>query len=170
MGLLVLPISKPVLDEQSRESRGEFEVFETKVPNELIALIGIPLLILLLLQLISTSIYLLKNPVDLGVDQASQWSLMLKGVGFFAFGLSTMCILPAAAAVTTFFCATPETWYRVPLWLTTAIAVCILSIIATVRVNMLRSRVSYNTLTSIRPSGNRGLPDGESSGVEEIFP
>jgi hypothetical protein len=52
---------------------------------------------MLLLQFISASSYLLKDPVALNIEQASQWSLMLKGFGFLVFGLSKNFVLPTAA-------------------------------------------------------------------------
>jgi hypothetical protein len=148
-----------VLGEQSKKSTGELEIFGAKIPNELVALIGIPSLILLLLQFISTAGYLLRTVDPINVEQASQWSLMLKGFGFFLFGFSTTFILPISASVGTVTFATPETWYRIPVWCSLTTFLCILSLVALLMLDMLRRRVKYDDVPKSESTPEEVPPD-----------
>jgi hypothetical protein len=151
-----------VLGEESKRSKGELEIFGAKIPNELVALIGIPSLILLLLQFISTIGYLLNNSEPINVDQASKWSFMLKGFGFLLFGISTILLLPISASVGTLMFAIPESWYRIPVWYTLSLAVIILSLVATVTLDMLRRRVRYDDSPKSELAANPTSTDHQS--------
>jgi hypothetical protein len=70
---------KSILEEQSKRTKGELELFGTKAPNELITWLGIPLLGLLLLQFAATCSYITDHSAEIGIDEASQWSFLLKG-------------------------------------------------------------------------------------------
>ena len=164
-GTIKLEDLNTILEEQSKQSRGELEIFGAKIPNELVALIGIPSIILLLFQFISTALYLLNNVEPINVDQASRWPLLLKGFGFGLMGLSTTLFLPVIASVATVTYATPETSYRIWFWCSLALFVIVLSGVATMLLDSLRRKVTYESGQASSSSGEVTSPDAPESVV-----
>ena len=95
-----------ILEDESKRSKGELEVFGAKIPSELVTWVGLPLLAVLLLQFSSVCGYITKRVDTIDVDVASQWSFLLSGFGFVLFGFGTTCLLPAIAAALSYWYVT----------------------------------------------------------------
>lgn len=98
----------PILEEQSKRSKGQLEVFGAKIPSELVPFVGLPLLLAMLLQFTSICHYIRENVTRISADTASKWSILLRGFGFLLFGIVTTFGLPVLVTVLSWLFATPR--------------------------------------------------------------
>jgi hypothetical protein len=97
-----------ILDDESKRSKGELDVFGAKIPSDLLSFIGLPLLWILLVQFISTCRYIRANTAEISIEAASKWSGALKGFGSISFGFLTIWLLPLLASYLTVRYLPPE--------------------------------------------------------------
>jgi hypothetical protein len=125
----------------AQQQKGELEVFGAKIPNELIALLGLPALAILLFQFSAVGFYVASNVEWLDQEEASEWSFLLRGWPFLIMSVGTIFVFPALASVLTFFFLPGENSSPKPITLALTIIVVMFGAVAFVAIQRLRSRV-----------------------------
>jgi hypothetical protein len=132
------------LDEATQKSKEEIEVFGAKISSELIPLFGLPILAIFLFQFSAVAFYVASNVERIEVEEASQWSFMLRGWPFLILSAGTIFGLPAAAATLSFIRVQGETILPRPINFLFAVLVVIYAFGALFSLWILRSRVLRN--------------------------
>jgi hypothetical protein len=86
------------LNEESKRSQIELEIFGVKISSETIFSAGLASLVVFLLQFWLVCAYLAKHLTNINLSEASQWSFLLNWWPFALFGLATF-LLPMLAAL-----------------------------------------------------------------------
>jgi hypothetical protein len=87
----------------SQQPKGELEVLGIKVPSDLIALLGLPVLFILLFQFSAVGFYVASTVEQIGEEEAAGWSFLLPRWPFLFMSVGTIFVFPAAASIFTFF-------------------------------------------------------------------
>jgi hypothetical protein len=136
-----LPELKSLLTAQAQRSKGELEVFGAKIPNEIIALFGVPILIILLFQFWAVCSYANSQNDSIKLEDASQWSFLLNAPPFFLMSIGIILILPISSAIcSALFISGPSYFPPFVGWIF-ATVVTLISVLATKHLVRLRNRV-----------------------------
>lgn len=92
------PGALPTLLEKTvtQQQKGELEIFGAKVPSDLIALLGLPILAILLFQFSAVGFYVRSHIERIGEEEAAEWSFLLQGWPFLIMSLVTSFVCPVA--------------------------------------------------------------------------
>jgi uncharacterized membrane protein len=107
----------------------------------LIALLGLPILAVLLFQFSAVGFYIASNVERIEENEASESSFLPKGWPFFAMSLGTILILPSIASVLIFAFPLEQDWWSKPMHLSLMIIVVASSAVGFWAILRLRSRV-----------------------------
>jgi hypothetical protein len=110
--LLLVDLERELSDKTKSEKR-DFEIFGVKIGSDQIALFGLPGLGLLLFNLGAIALYVTKHAETLEVEEASNWSFLLRGWQFSVLTYFVVVGLPFVAALYTWIRIqdrTPKTW------------------------------------------------------------
>ena len=131
------------------------EIFGARIPTDLIAKVGVPLLIVLQWQFASVCRFLARAQHPISLSSASRWSFLLNGFGFALVAYGSVSILPVAATLSSLWYVAGVTWYGIGLLGMVGFA----SALTTMRLSLLRRRVG--------PALGNGLVDAAASPVNE---
>jgi hypothetical protein len=81
--------------------RRDFEIFGVKIGSDQVALFGLPALGFLLLNFGALAFYVARYSESFHDDQASDWSLLLRGRVFAALNYTLVLLVPLSAAILT---------------------------------------------------------------------
>lgn len=91
-----------LLDEAvAQQKKGDLELFGAKVSSDLIALLGLPILAILLFQFSAVSFYVRFNVEGIEEEVATNWSFLLNGWPFLIMSLVTSFVFPVCISVWT---------------------------------------------------------------------
>jgi hypothetical protein len=139
----------------AQQQSGELEVFGAKIPNELIALLGLPILAALLFHFSAVGFYVASNVEQINENESSEWSFLLKGWPFFAVSLGAILVLPSVASVLTVVFALGQNWWSKLMHLVLTIMAVASSSIAFWAIRRLRSRVRHSAEPA--PTGHHAV-------------
>ena len=128
----------------AQQPKAELEVFGAKLPSDLIALLGLPVLAILLFQFSAVGFYGASRAGQLDDEDASHWSFMLRGWPFVAMSFGTLFLLPTVAACLSFWKllrVQDEMLLPKPVYFGLSIVVVACSLIAFVSLRRLRSLI-----------------------------
>jgi hypothetical protein len=128
----------------AQQPKAELEIFGAKLPSDLIALLGLPVLAILLFQFSAIGFYCASRAKRLDDEDASHWSFTLSGWPFAVVSCGTLFVLPTAAAAFNLWKLLrvhEEMLLPKPFYLVLAIIVTVGSLIAYLSLARLRSLV-----------------------------
>ena len=82
----------------AQQPKAELEIFGAKLPSDLIALLGLPVLAILLFQFSAIGFYCASRAKRLDDEDASHWSFTLSSWPFAVVSCGTLFVLPTVAA------------------------------------------------------------------------
>jgi hypothetical protein len=141
----------------AQQPKAELEVFGAKLPSDLIALLGLPVLAILLFQFSAVGFYGASRAGQLDDEDASHWSFMLRGWPFVATSFGTIFLLPAVAAgfsLWKLLRVQDEMLLPKPVYLGLSIVVVACSLIAFVSLARLRALVPARSDGSETPASS----------------
>ncbi len=136
-----------LLEEATRQSKTDLEVFGVKIPSDLITRLGLPFLFVLLFQFAAICCYSARHVERLEEEEASQWSFLLDGSPFFLLSFGTIFCLPVAAAILSLWkllSARGGFWSANPFDVVLSFIVSVCAAVAFGWLWLLRSRVLRN--------------------------
>jgi hypothetical protein len=143
-----------ILQGEINRSAGLIEAFGVVIPTSLLLLIGLPLLVFLQIQFGAICRFLSSHTTGISVTIASQWSLLLRGLGFVFYAFVTAILLPLCSVWTSIWFSTDRQWYW---WLAGAIVLAT-SAFAASQLKRLRTRVDHGPASAaLTNDGRRNL-------------
>jgi hypothetical protein len=150
---LRLPDLDAILADESKRSKGTLEIFGVKIPSEAVVWLGLPSLGAILWQFGMVARYIDRRATSLGLEEASEWSFLLREPALSLFGIGTTVALPLTATILSISFVTTETWYRWLLWPAIAVLICLGCYVSASSLLSLRRRVVEDM--SLSPNDGR---------------